>query len=307
LDASDNPPTRYLINDACVLLGRPLISACAVRMEGQLTVYNYENGPCYRCLYPIPPPKAAISNCDEGGVLGCVVGVLGCIQAMEAIKIVIQLYSNTKRDFETYSGRMLLYNGFLASFRTVKLRTRRSDCAVCGSTPEITCLLDDYEAFCGVGACDKSPSEKLLSPQDRISCKVEILLFLSLPLIQKEYHDILTSNIPHLLIDVRPKLQFDICALPNSVNIPIDQLPHQLNTIVEHVSNYPKSQLIFICRRGNKSQHAVILVKKKIGIDTPARDIIGGLQFWVVIYVLWGTFSDKIPYQLSAMCLRAHW
>lgn len=268
LDCCDNVATRYLVNDACVLLNKPLVSGSALRMEGQLTVYNFEQGPCYRCMFPTPPPAKTVTNCGDGGVLGCVPGVIGCIQAMEAIKIAMRL-KNAGQDVQVLTERMLLFNGLDGTFRNIKLRQKRSVCAVCGDEPTVINLLDSYEAFCGSKACDKTPSKTLISQSRRISC-------------DQYNEDVLMNSIPHLLIDVRQKLQFDICHLSNSVHIALEDL--QVDTVKQLIDdkkiglNQQEPQVYFICRRGNMSQEAV---KKMDGTGLfGTKDIVGGLTAW---------------------------
>uniref|UniRef100_A0A8D0EKL1 Molybdenum cofactor synthesis 3 n=1 Tax=Strix occidentalis caurina TaxID=311401 RepID=A0A8D0EKL1_STROC len=136
-DCSDNVPTRYLVNDACVLAGKPLVSGSALRLEGQLVVYNYQGGPCYRCLFPKPPPPETVTNCADGGVLGVVPGIMGCIQALEVLKIASGMGSS-------FSQFMLMFDAHEGRFRNIKLRPKKPDCAVCGDNPSVTCL-QDYE------------------------------------------------------------------------------------------------------------------------------------------------------------------
>lgn len=163
-DCSDNVPTRYLVNDACVLSGKPLVSASALRMEGQLTVYNYCGGPCYRCLYPVPPPPETVTNCSDGGVLGVVPGIMGCLQALEVLKIASGRGSSCGQ-------QLMMFDAQDARFRSIKLRPKQAGCAVCGQTPTVTQLLD-YEAFCGSAATDKCRRLRLLSRDQRISVQV---------------------------------------------------------------------------------------------------------------------------------------
>jgi adenylyltransferase/sulfurtransferase len=142
LNGSDNFPTRYLVNDACVLLGKTLVDASIFRFEGQITVYDTANGgPCYRCLYPDPPPPGEVPSCAEGGVLGVLPGIVGNLQAVEAIKLIL-------RQGSTLAGRMLLYDALEAEFREMKVR-KNPDCPVCGDHPTVTELID-YEQFCGI-------------------------------------------------------------------------------------------------------------------------------------------------------------
>ncbi|XP_026141147.1 adenylyltransferase and sulfurtransferase MOCS3 isoform X2 [Carassius auratus] len=255
-DCSDNVPTRYLVNDACVLTGRPLVSASALRMEGQLTVYNCRGGPCYRCLYPAPPPPETITNCSDGGVLGVVPGIMGCLQALEVLKIA----SGQGSSFEK---QLLMFDGQEGRFRSIRLRPKQAECAVCGETPTVT-ELQDYEQFCGSAATDK------------------------------EYKAILDSSAPHLLLDVRPKVEVDICHLPISINIPLSSLENKktehLTLLKDTVSDLKqqmsiKSQVpvFVVCKLGNDSQKAVQLLEKMSGeeVDQIAvKDVVGGLMAW---------------------------
>ncbi|OMH80083.1 Adenylyltransferase and sulfurtransferase MOCS3 [Zancudomyces culisetae] len=149
VDASDNLPTRYLINDACVITKKPLVYGSALRLDGQVVKYNYKGGPCYRCMFPKPPPFDKKASCSEAGVLGVVPGLIGCIQALEVIKIVLsadspQPTSSYMLSFSTYGN---------PQFRQFRIRNRRPDCEVCGESPTITSLID-YPAFCGADSTD---------------------------------------------------------------------------------------------------------------------------------------------------------
>uniref|UniRef100_A0A1A7XHZ0 Adenylyltransferase and sulfurtransferase MOCS3 n=1 Tax=Iconisemion striatum TaxID=60296 RepID=A0A1A7XHZ0_9TELE len=166
-DCSDNVPTRYLVNDACVLSGKPLVSASALRLEGQLSVYNYQGGPCYRCLYPVPPPPETVTNCSDGGVLGVVPGVMGCFQALEVLKIASGQSSSC-------SQQLLMFDAQNLRFRSIRLRPKHADCAVCGDNPNVTRLID-YEAFCGSAASDKCRKLNLLSEEERRSEDIRLL------------------------------------------------------------------------------------------------------------------------------------
>jgi adenylyltransferase/sulfurtransferase len=271
LDCSDNVATRYLINDVCVLSGKPLISGSALRMEGQVTVYHLgPNTPCYRCIFPVPPPAATVTNCGDGGVLGSVPGTIGTLQATEAVKIAVALHK-LKRGLLTdlplddvLVRRMWIMDAESMRVRIVKLRDRRPDCKVCGDRPEITRTLIDYEAFSGRNACDKAVEKKILAPHERITCI--------------EYHEqIRVVGEPHLLLDVRDRLQFSICALPDSLNVPLEDLTTSaVEDIAKEAGDRP---LYVICRRGNRSQEAVRLLQKHSRFQN-AKDIIGGLTAW---------------------------
>lgn len=252
VDASDNVATRYLLNDASVLLKKTLISGSALQLEGQLTVYNYQNGPCYRCIFPQPPPKETVMNCGDGGVLGAVTSVIGSLQSMEVIKCILNQEN-------VMSGKLLLYDAASCAFRTIKLRQRRINCEVCGDEPTIKKLID-YEQFCGMAASDKDSSLKLLKHDERITVE--------------EYSKIKTS---HLLIDVRSANEFEICKLENSFNVPIKQL--LADKIEEGLKERMRKEDVFVvCRRGNDSQLAVQHLAANLGIKS--RDLLGGLHAW---------------------------
>ena len=169
-------------------------------MEGQLTIYNYQNGPCYRCLFPVPPPSSTVKNCGDSGVIGAVTGVIGSLQALETMKIILNNENVLKE-------RFLLFDGLSCSFRTFKLRKRRENCDICGKTPTLTELID-YELFCGMAATDSNSGLQLLKSEQRISVT--------------EYKELVDQK--HLLIDVRSANEFEICQLPLSVNIPIKNI-----------------------------------------------------------------------------------
>nr|ADO27867.1 adenylyltransferase and sulfurtransferase mocs3 [Ictalurus furcatus] len=271
-DCSDNVPTRYLVNDACVLSSKPLVSASALRMEGQLTVYNYNGGPCYRCLYPVPPPPETVTNCSDGGVLGVVVGVMGCLQALEVLKIA----SGQKSSF---GQQLLMFDAQDGRFRCIKLRAKQAGCVVCGETPTVT-ELQDYESFCGSSATDKCRRLNLLSAEQRVSVQ--------------EYKSIVDCGTPHLLLDVRPKVEVDICHLPVSINIPLasleDQKGDHIHFLKEKISELKlqmSSELevpvYVVCKLGNDSQTAVQLLEMMSGTELEnitVKDITRGLMAW---------------------------
>nr|XP_050846798.1 adenylyltransferase and sulfurtransferase MOCS3 [Vespula vulgaris] len=265
LDATDNVATRYLLNDACVLSNKPLISGSALRFEGHLSVFNYK-GPCYRCIFPKPPSPETVTNCGDGGVLGAAVGTIGVLQAVEAIKVILDMP-------ETLSGRLLVFDGIETRFRNINLRTRNQECAICGKNPIIKELID-YEQFCGAKANDKNPNLNLLKNEDRITVET--------------YHHITKFNTEdHLLIDVRSPEEFQICRLRNSINIPLyeiykDNATKQIKSEIDKQDNGKTiSKVYVLCRRGNDSQKAVkhlqqIFKDSKLNI----KDIIGGIHAW---------------------------
>ncbi|KAI2654731.1 Adenylyltransferase and sulfurtransferase MOCS3 [Labeo rohita] len=250
-NCSDNVPTRYLVNDACVLTGKPLVSASALRMEGQLTVYNYRGGPCYRCLYPKPPPPETVTNCSDGGVLGVA----------------------------SFEKQLLMFDGQEGRFRSIRLRPKQAECAVCGETPTVT-ELQDYEQFCGSAATDKCRRLNLLTKEQRVSVQ--------------EYKAIIDSSSPHLLLDVRPKVEVDICHLPTSIHIPLSSLENKkaedITLLKDTISDLKqqmniKSQVpvFVVCKLGNDSQKAVQLLEKMSGQEIEqitVKDVTGGLMAW---------------------------
>ncbi|CAD7091255.1 unnamed protein product [Hermetia illucens] len=258
LDCTDNVATRYLLNDACVLLKKPLVSGSALQFEGQLTIYNYNGGPCYRCIFPTPPPPETVTNCGDGGVLGAVTGVIGSLQALEAVKVLLKLDG-------TLAGRLLIFDGTASSFRNVKLRPRREDCAVCSAKATITKLID-YEQFCGMRASDKDMALKVLQSDERISVE--------------DLKSIRDSRKPHLVIDVRNPLEFEICHIEGSVNIPLKQIIEDkgLDDLKQRTSG--GIPVFVFCRRGNDSQLAVKHLRKKLEGVAEAKDVVGGLHAW---------------------------
>uniref|UniRef100_A0A9J8DG93 Adenylyltransferase and sulfurtransferase MOCS3 n=2 Tax=Cyprinus carpio TaxID=7962 RepID=A0A9J8DG93_CYPCA len=263
---------KYLVNDACVLTAKPLVSASALRMEGQLTVYNYRGGPCYRCLYPAPPPPETITNCSDGGVLGVVPGIMGCLQALEVLKIA----SGQRSSFEK---QLLMFDGQEGRFRSIRLRPKQAECVVCGEMPTVT-ELQDYEKFCGSAATDKCRRLILLTKEQRVSVQ--------------EYKAVLDSSTPHLLIDVRPKVEVDICHLPTSIHIPLSSLENKkaehitllkdtISDLKQKMDNKSQVPVFVVCKLGNDSQKAVQLLEKMSGLEIEqiaVKDVIGGLMAW---------------------------
>ncbi|XP_055905989.1 adenylyltransferase and sulfurtransferase MOCS3-2 [Eupeodes corollae] len=256
LDCSDNVATRYLLNDACVMKGKPLVSGSALQFDGQLTVYNLNGGPCYRCLFPVPPPPETVTNCGDGGVLGAVTGVIGSLQALEAIKIALDLG-------DTLSGRLLLFDGTKSVFRNIKLRAKRKDCDVCSENPMVTRLIN-YEHFCGMRASDKDFALSILHESHRMSAL--------------EYKNL--SKEQHLLIDVRSPVEFEMCRLDNSINIPLKNIldGSRINEIQSKIQS-DNMPVVVLCRRGNDSQIAVDHLRNKLK-SCRVKDIIGGLYAW---------------------------
>ncbi|CAG5866281.1 unnamed protein product [Menidia menidia] len=301
-DCSDNVPTRYLVNDACVLSGKPLVSASALRMEGQLTVYNYGGGPCYRCLYPTPPPPETVTNCSDGGVLGVVPGIMGCFQALEVLKIasgrgcaaarvapgdmadnspggLFSAFDLNQAPPASCGQQLLMFDGQDARFRSIRLRPKQPGCAACGEKPSVTGLID-YEAFCGSAATDKCQKLNLLSKDQRITAQ--------------DYKSILDNTEPHILLDVRPRVEVDICHLPFSLNIPLSSLEERksehlrllqgrISQLKQEMAAERRPAVYVICKQGNDSQKAVQVLEKLSGSEVDAitvKDVCGGLMAW---------------------------
>ncbi|EXB63276.1 Adenylyltransferase and sulfurtransferase MOCS3 [Morus notabilis] len=265
VDATDNAPSRYMISDCCVVLGKPLVSGAAVGLEGQLTVYNYNGGPCYRCLFPTPPPSTACQRCSDSGVLGVVPGVIGCLQALEAIKIASAIG-------EPLSRRMLLFDALSGRMRIVKIRGRSLQCEVCGENTTFSKQQFqefDYEKFTQTPLSPAPLKLNLLQADSRIS--------------GKEFKERIDNEEAHVLVDVRPEHHFKIVSLPRSLNIPLPSLEARLAEISsalekkeDETNSGSGAQLYVVCRRGNDSQRAVQYLHK-MGF-TSAKDIIGGIE-----------------------------
>ncbi|KAG0724014.1 Adenylyltransferase and sulfurtransferase MOCS3 [Chionoecetes opilio] len=261
LDCTDNVATRYLLNDACVLADKPLVSGSALRYEGQLTVYHYQGGPCFRCIHPKPPPPETVTNCSDGGVLGMVPGVIGCMQALEAIKIVSHLGT-------PLTQKLVLYDGLQGTFHTVRLRGMKSGCEVCGEAPTIKELID-YEQFCGAAATDKDKGVTLLDRNKRVTVE--------------EYSALVEAKEPHVLIDVRLPVELEICSLPACVNIPLKDIDkaESINLIQNKLAGLGTSKVFCVCRRGNDSQLAVRKLESCLSpVQCQVKDIVGGLMAW---------------------------
>jgi adenylyltransferase/sulfurtransferase len=257
LDCTDNVTSRYLINDACVLSGKPLVSGSALRMEGQVTVYHFTpEAPCYRCMFKEPPPKAAQGSCSNEGVLGVVPGIIGCIQALEAIKILCGTG-------EPLSSRMIMFDAMSSSFRSFKLRPRDKNCAVCGDSPTITQLID-YERFCNASANDKPVPLALLTEDQHIPIQ--------------DYAQKVHGKQNHILLDVRPALQYDICSVYPSINIPLSDLDSRLDELKTLIGSTEPLQVYTICRRGNDSQRALLKLQSH-GIHN-VKNVTGGVAAW---------------------------
>ena len=228
VDGTDNFPTRYLVNDACVLSGKVNVYGSIFRFEGQATVFGYPGGPCYRCLYPEPPPPGLVPSCAEGGVLGVLPGIVGSIQAMETIKLILG-------KGEPLIGRLLLFDALQMRFRELKLR-KNPDCPVCGSHPTVTELID-YQEFCGIRGEEAAPTVNVpeITPRE---LKVR-----------------LDRGDEVFILDVRELHEYQICQIGGHL-IPLGDLPrrvHELDSSHEIVAH---------CRSGKRSADAVAFLRQ---------------------------------------------
>ena len=243
-DGTDNFPTRYLVNDACVLLGKPNVYGSIFRFEGQASVFYAKEGPCYRCLYAEPPPAGLVPSCAEGGVLGVLPGIIGSIQALETIKLILGRG-------ETLIGRLLLFDALRLKFRELKLE-RDPDCPVCGRNPTIKSLID-YEAFCGV--------------TDDPAYEGSEITALDL----KEEMD---SGKPILLLDVREQHEHEITQIDGARLIPLGELPDRLGELEDHV------EIVTHCHHGARSLKALEILRAA-GFSK-VRSLRGGIDAWAV-------------------------
>jgi molybdopterin/thiamine biosynthesis adenylyltransferase/rhodanese-related sulfurtransferase len=224
VDGTDNFPTRFLVNDTCVLLGKPNVYGSIFRFEGQATVFGYPGGPCYRCLYPEPPPPGLVPSCAEGGVLGVLPGIVGSIQAMETIKLILGTG-------EPLVGRLLLFDALAMRFRELKLR-RNPDCPMCGEHRTITKLID-YEEFCGIRG-EEAPAMTDGIPEITAT---EL----------KRRQD---RGEKLFILDVREPHEYQICNL-NGKLIPLGELPRRVNELDSSV------EMVVHCRSGKRSADAI--------------------------------------------------
>jgi len=256
LDGADNFPTRYLVNDACVLLGKPNAFGAIFRFEGQASVFAAANGPCYRCIYPEPPPPGLVPSCAEAGVFGVLPGIIGTIQATETIKLILGIG-------ETLVGRFLVYDAMRMAFREMKV-PRDPDCPVCGTKPTVLELID-YEAFCGLTQEATPPAEA--SEPAELGTLGPIITVDEL----KARWD--RGDRPFLL-DVREVVEHQLVRLDGDVLIPLGEL------IARQGELDPDREIIVYCHHGNRSGRAVAYLRHH-GFPY-ARNLRGGIEEWAV-------------------------
>jgi len=257
IDGTDNFPTRYLVNDACVILKKPNVYGSIFRFEGQATVFAYPGGPCYRCLYPEPPPPGLVPSCAEGGVLGILPGIIGLVQATEAVKLILGAG-------ELLVGRLMLYDALAMRFRELKLR-RNPECPVCGDHPTITELID-YHQFCGV----PNPQEVQLvsSPSPGYVSDIEID---AVALKAK-----LDRGDKFQFIDVREPHEYQIASIPGAKLIPLNDVPKRMGELD------PDVETVVHCKMGGRSAKAADFLRSQ-GFKQ-VKNMLGGILAW----------SDKI-------------
>jgi molybdopterin/thiamine biosynthesis adenylyltransferase/rhodanese-related sulfurtransferase len=244
VDGTDNFPTRFLVNDACVFTGKPNVYGSIFRFEGQASVFATKDGPCYRCLYPEPPPPGLVPSCAEGGVLGILPGLVGLIQATEAIKLILGAG-------QPLIGRLLLVDAMGMKFRELKLR-KNPDCVVCGTNPTVTKLID-YEEFCGLRGQEKPVSNGV--PEFSV----------------EELKQRLDAKEDFVLLDVREPHEYQICNL-NGVLIPLNDLPRRVHELD------PSKEMVVHCRSGARSARADGFLQHA-GF-TKAKNLAGGILAW---------------------------
>lgn len=247
VDGSDNFPTRYLLNDLAVLSGKPFVYGSIFRFEGQVSVFDARHGPCYRCLFPEPPPPDTVPSCADAGVFGVLPGTVGSIQATEVIKLILGIG-------EPLIGKLLLYDALEMSMQVIYLR-KNPRCKVCGESPEITHLID-YEAFCGVPARavqeNGLEADRVIEPSDlkqRLEAGDEVIL-----------------------VDVRDPVEQQVSALPGALVIPLERLPHRIQELD------PQREYVLFCRTGVRSARGV---RQLAAAGFPkVKNLHGGLNAW---------------------------
>jgi adenylyltransferase/sulfurtransferase len=249
LDGTDNFPTRYLVNDACVLSGKPNAYGSIFRFEGQASVFAIKNGPCYRCLYPEPPPPGLVPSCAEGGVLGVLPGIVGVIQATEAIKLMLGIG-------EPLIGRFLIYDALKMRFRELKLR-KDPECPVCGTTPTVTKLID-YEQFCGI------------RPEPQVQTEVPVNEWEITPVELKQRLD---AGDDLFILDVREPNEYQINRIQGSTLIPLGEIPRR------HQELDRDREIVVHCKMGGRSAKAVDYLRT-VGF-AKVKNLRGGILEWI--------------------------
>jgi sulfur-carrier protein adenylyltransferase/sulfurtransferase len=250
-DGTDNFPTRYLVNDACVLLGKPNVYGSVFRFEGQASVFATREGPCYRCLYPEPPPPGLVPSCAEGGVLGILPGLIGIIQATEVIKLIL-------RKGESLIGRLLLVDALAMRFRELRLK-KNPECPVCGANPTVTALID-YEQFCGI----KSASNSEIGREANLKNGIPQMTVQEL----KQRRD---AGDDLFVLDVREAYEYQIANIGGTL-IPQNEVPQRLAEIDRN------REIVVQCRSGGRSQRIAEFLAQQGYPDV--KNLAGGILAW---------------------------
>ncbi|MCI0463048.1 MAG: molybdopterin-synthase adenylyltransferase MoeB [Gemmataceae bacterium] len=248
IDGTDNFPTRYLVNDACVLLKKPNVYGSIFRFDGQASVFAPPQGPCYRCLYPEPPPPGEVPSCAEGGVLGILPGLIGCIQATEAVKLILGKGT-------PLIGRLLLYDALEMTIQEFKVR-RNPKCALCGDNPTITKLID-YEQFCGLRG-QEAPAPAAAASDGETTVE--------------ELKARLDRGEQVFILDVRNPEEFQICRIPGSTLLPLPELGRRFNELD------PNRPMVVHCKSGMRSARAIQFLRQQ-GF-THLQNLKGGILAW---------------------------
>ncbi|AET40262.1 Uba4p Ecym_5521 [Eremothecium cymbalariae DBVPG len=264
MDCTDTPLARYLISDVAVNLGKTVVSASGLGTEGQLSIYNFKNvGPCYRCFYPNPPPPGSVTSCQQGGVVGPCIGLVGVMMAVETMKVILETYT-----VENFSPFLIQYSGFpQQSLRTFKMRGKKKDCISCGYNPTVTREAIEsgdvnYSNFCG-GSRDFN----VLADEERITVQQ----------FQENYW--LDDKKDYILLDVRPRLHYNVSHLPKTYNVTMKELKDMDGDLKELQKRIPRltteRDIIVLCRHGNESRLATRVLKDEFRLNN-VKDIKGG-------------------------------
>lgn len=256
VDGTDNFATRYLTNDACVLLGKPNVYGSIFRFEGQVSVFYAKEGPCYRCLYPEPPPAGLVPSCAEGGVLGILPGVVGTIQASEVVKLIIG-------QGNPLIGKLLFLDVLEMEPRILKLR-KNPECPICGDSPTITELID-YEEFCGIGRGELG--EEYVKEKQPVNVP-EITV--------EEFYELKNNNGNIVVLDVREQHEYEICSLEGSKLIPLGELKNRIDELNQ------ADEIIVHCQHGGRSLKAITLLQEN-GFEN-VKNLKGGIDEWAEKY-----------------------
>ena len=248
VDGTDNFPTRYLVNDACILLGKPNVHGIIFRFEGQASVFGMPDGPCYRCLYPEPPPPGLVPSCAEGGVLGVLPGIIGTIQATETIKLIL---GSDAAGGASLAGRLLLFDAWSMTFRELKLR-RDPSCPMCGEPRRIHALID-YEQFCGLAGHPPPAAVGEISARE-LKRRID------------------AGEAPQI-VDVREPYEHAIASIPGARLIPLSQV------IARMAELDPGRELVVHCKVGVRSERAIAMLVAA-GYRGAAVNLAGGIAAW---------------------------